>query len=120
VTISTSDTTPWDSILRNPLALELGDGGEDMEHQPTGRRGGVDVLSQRLEARALRLDGVYNVEKVTQRTGQAIILGDGDHVALAQLIEQAVQLGPVSRGAGNLVREYPLGTRRLQRMELAV
>ena len=91
-----------------------------MEHQPTGGRRGVDVLSQRPEACALRLDRVHDVEKVTQRAGEAVILGDSDHVALAQLIEQAVQLGPAARGAGDLVGENPLGTRRLQGVKLAV
>jgi hypothetical protein len=91
-----------------------------MEHQPTGGRGGVDVLGQRPEARALRLDRVHDIEKVAQGTGEAVILGDGDHVALAQLIEQAVQLGPAAGRAGDLVSEDLLGTRRLQGVELAV
>ena len=68
----------------------------------------------------MRLDGVNDVEKVTQRSGEAVILGDGDHVALAQLIEQTVQLGPATRRAGDLVSENSLGTRRLQGVELAV
>ena len=91
-----------------------------MEHQPTCGRGGVDVLGQRPEARALRLDRVHNVKKITQGTGKAVVLGNSDHVALAQLIEQAVQLGPAAGRAGDLVSEDPLGTRRLQGVELAV
>ena len=91
-----------------------------MKHQPPRRRGGVDVLGQRPEARALRLDGVHDIEKVAQGSGQAVVLGDGDHVALAQLIEQAVQFGPAARRAGDLVGEDPLGTRCLQGVELAV
>lgn len=91
-----------------------------MKDQPTGWRGGVDVLGQGPETRALRLDRVHDVEKVAQGASEAIILGDGDHVALAQLIEKAVQLGPASRGAGDFVGEDPLGARRLQGVELAV
>lgn len=91
-----------------------------MEHQPTGGRGGVDVLGQRPEARAPRLDRVHDVEKVAQGTGEAVILGDGDHVALAQLIKQAVQLGPAAGRAGDLVSKDPLGPRRLQGVELAI
>ena len=91
-----------------------------MEHQPPGGRGGVDVFGQRPEARAMRLDRVNDVEKVAQGTGKAVVLGNGDHVALAQLIEQAVQLGPAPRRAGDLVSEDPLGTRRLKGVELTV
>jgi uncharacterized protein (DUF1778 family) len=91
-----------------------------MKHQPTGGRSGVDVLGQRPETRALCLDRIHDVEKVAQGTGEAVVLGDGDHVALAQLIEQAVQLGPAAGRAGDLVSEDPLGTRRLKGVELAV
>ena len=91
-----------------------------MEHQPTGGCGGVDVLGQRPKTRALRLDCVHDIEKVTQGPRKAVILGDGDHVALAQLIEQAVQLGPTAGRAGDLVSKDLLCTRRLQGIELAV
>lgn len=91
-----------------------------MEHKPTGGCGGVDILGKRPKARAMRLDRVHDVEKVTQGTGEAVVLGDGDNVALAQLIEQAVQLGPAARCAGDLVSEDPLCTSRLQGVELAV
>lgn len=40
------DFQPFFCPLRNPLPLKLGDGCEDMKHQPTGGRGGVDVLRQ--------------------------------------------------------------------------
>lgn len=46
-----------------------------MKHQPTGGRGGVDVLGQGPKTCALRLDRVHDVEKVTQGTGEAVILG---------------------------------------------
>ena len=54
------------------------------------------------------LDRVHDVEKVTQGTGEAVILGDGDHVALAQLVEQAVKAlatdaGPIIAAARSLV-----------------
>ncbi len=91
-----------------------------MEHKPPGWRGGVDVLGQRPEACALRLDRVHDVEKVAKGTGEAVVLGDGDHVALAQLIEQAVQLRPAAGRAGDLVRKDLLGTRRLQGVQLPV
>ena len=91
-----------------------------MEYQPTSGRGGVNVFGQRPEARALRLDRVHDIEKIAQRTGEAVILGDGDHVSLAQLIKQAVQLRPAAGRAGDLVSEYPLCTRRPQGVELAV
>lgn len=57
---------------------------------------------------------------MSQGTGEVVVLGDSDDVTLAQLIEQAVQLGPATRRAGDLVSEDPLGTRPLQGVELAV
>jgi hypothetical protein len=106
--------------LGNPLPLKLGDGRKHMKHQPTGGRGGVDVFGQRPEARAMGLDRVNYVEKVAQRPRKAVILGDSDHIALTQLIEQAVQLGPAAGRAGDLVSKYLLCARRLQGIELAV
>ena len=61
-----------------------------MEHQPPGGRSGVDVLGQRPEARTTRLDGVHDVEKVAKGACEAVVLGDGDHVTLAKLIQQTV------------------------------
>lgn len=60
--------------LGDPLALELGDRGEDMEHQAPGRCGGVDVLGQGLEARARRLDPGDDPEKVLERAAEAVVL----------------------------------------------
>ena len=91
-----------------------------MKHQPTCWRGGVDVFGQRPKPRSLGLDRVHDIEKVTQGTGEAVVLGDGNHVALAQLIEQAVQFGPAAGRAGDLVCKNPFGTRCLQGVELAV
>jgi hypothetical protein len=81
-----------------------------------GRRGGVDVLSKRAEPRALRLDGVHDVETIARRAGEAGMPGDGNHVALTQPIE----LEPAARRAGDLVSEPPAGTRRLRGADLAV
>ncbi len=91
-----------------------------MEHQTPGGRCGVDVLGQRPEPRAVPLDGVHDIEQIARGTGEAVVFGDGDHVAPAKLIEQAVQLRPAACRAGDLVSEDPLGTRRLQGIELAV
>ena len=66
-----------------------------MKDQPPGWRGGVDVLGKDRNP-AAALDRVHDVEKIAQGTGEAVVLGDGDHVTLAQLIEQAVQLGPAA------------------------
>ena len=76
-----------------------------MKHQTPSRCGGVDVFGKRPKARALRLDGVHDVQKVTQGTGETVVLSNDDHVALAQMIKQAVQLGPAAGRAGDLVSE---------------
>lgn len=119
-TVPSCSYQPFLCPLGNPLLLKLRDGREDMEHQPPGRRSGVNVLGQRPEASAVGLDCVHDIEKITLGTGKAVVLGDGNHIALAQLIEQAVQFGPAARRAGDLVSEDPFGPRRFQGVELAV
>ena len=84
-----------------------------MEHQSPGRRSGVYVLGERPKTHTLRLNGVHDIQKVTQGTGEAVVLGDGNHVALTQQIEQAVQFGPAACRAGDFIREDLLSTGRL-------
>ncbi len=44
------------------------------------------------------------------RPGQAIVLGDDDHVTGAQLLEEFVELGPLPGRAADLVCKNPFGT----------
>jgi hypothetical protein len=62
-------------------SFELGEGPDDLHHHSPGRSGGVDVLS--------------DVQHVLQRTRQPVELPDDDSIALAEMVEQTVQLGPI-------------------------
>lgn len=79
-----------------------------MEDQPARRRGGVDVLGERAEASAARLDRLHDVEKVAQRAGEAVVLGDDDHVSGAELVEELIELRPRPGRAADLVGEDAL------------
>ncbi len=97
-------------------ALELGERADHLHHHAAGRGGGVDVLGDRAEAGAGIGDSLHDVQHVFQRARQAVELPDNDDIALAQLVEHAVQLGPVPAPAGGGLLEQaaaPGGAKRL-------
>src|SRR5690242_9308592 len=61
---------------------------------------GVDRLGNRAEARAGVPDSLHDMQHVLERARQAVELPDDDDVTLPQLIEHALQLGPVPASAG--------------------
>ena len=66
--------------LADQIALELGQGPEDVEDELAARRGGVDLLGQTLEADPpLRKRG-DDLDQVLQRTPQAIEPPDDEGV----------------------------------------
>ena len=65
-----------------------------MEDETTGRGRCVDVFGQGAEACAAFLDHFDDVEKIAQGSGQAVILGDDDHIPIAELVEKAIELRP--------------------------
>src|SRR3954468_4512486 len=58
------------------------------------------------------------MQQILQRAGQAIKLPDHERVARPQLIEQAVQLGPVPAPTRRLVLEHPFAAGALERTDL--
>ena len=64
--------------LDDQLALELIDRAEDVEHQPPGRRGRVDVLLQDDQADAALAQLVGEREQVLQRPHRAGQPGDDE------------------------------------------
>src|SRR5258707_288213 len=71
--------------LDDELALELIDRAEDVEDQPPGRRGRVDLLPQDDQAYAALAQLVGEREQVLQRPHRAGQAGDDEHVAFAQV-----------------------------------
>lgn len=80
-----------------------------MENQTACWRRRVDILGQRPESAATLLNGLHDVEKVTKGSRQAVVLGDNDHIALAKLIEELVELGTLSNRAADLVGKDAFG-----------
>ena len=106
--------------LGDPLALELGDRGKDVEHQTPSRSRGVDVLGQRPEPYARCPNAVDDGQQVLERAAKTIILRDHDHIALPELVDQPLEFRPFTTTAGGLLGEDPLCTCCLQRRELRI
>ena len=70
--------------LLDQVALELGQCGEDMKHQLSAGRGGVDLLLQALKPDARFLQLRHHINEMPQRTPEAIQPPDHDHVTLAR------------------------------------
>lgn len=104
----------------DPFPLELGDRGEDVEDEPPGRGRGVDILSERPEARPACADRLDDLQQVAQGPGETVVLRHHDHVTGAKLIEQPPQLGPVADGTADLVREDLIRTGGRQGVGLGI
>jgi len=68
-------------------------------------RGGVDILSQRPKPAAALFDGIHDVEKVSQRPCTAVVLDDDDHIALAKLTEELIEMGALPGRAADIIRK---------------
>lgn len=64
-----------------------------MKDEPGCGRGGVDVLGETAEARALGLMGVDDLQEILQRAREPVVPGDHHDVAQAELVEEASNSG---------------------------
>jgi hypothetical protein len=71
--------------LAGDLALELGEGQQDVQHQAAHRGRRVELLGDRHERHAVALEHFDHLGEVRQAARQAIDLVDDDHVDLAGL-----------------------------------
>ena len=94
---------PGVDALAQEIALEFRQCGKQMERQFATRRRGVDVLGEGLQFDATLMEQGHGVDKLAERTRQAVQLPDNNHVALARVIEQPQQLRPVDLGPGRLL-----------------
>ncbi len=106
--------------LDDQLALELVDRAEDVEDQPPGRRGRVDLLLQDDQADAALAQLVGQREQVLQRPHGAGQAGDDEHVARAQVGQRLVELGAGGVLAGGGVGEDLAASVGGQVIDLAV
>ena len=89
--------------LADEVALELGQGGEDVEDQLAARRRGVDMLLQAFEADAARVEGVDGIDQVREGAAEPVELPDDESVARAEVVQGGFQAGAVGfRAAGDV------------------
>ena len=89
--------------LARELALELGEGEQDMEGEPSHRGGGVERLGHRDERHIMPVEDLDEPGKIRQRPGQPVDLVDDDDVDPPGLDvgEQALQRRARQRRAGD-------------------
>ena len=89
--------------LQHDLALELGDGADHVEDQAADRRRRVELRRQHLEACALRMKPGLDLAEVRNRAGDAVNLGDHQHIAFAGEVERRLKLRPFRVDARKLL-----------------
>ena len=89
--------------LGRHLALELGEGQQDVQRQPPHRRGRVERLRDRDEGHAVPVEHLDQLGEVGQRAAEAVDLVDHDHVdqPVLDILQQPLQAGPFQRAAGD-------------------
>jgi hypothetical protein len=99
--------------LPGDLALELRERQQHVEREPAHRGRGVELLGDRDERDAMRVEGLHDLGEVSQRPGQTVDLIDHDHIDSpgAHVSEQALQGGPFEGGTGDTAVIVHLGDR---------
>ncbi len=96
-------------------SLELREYPDHLHHHPACRSGCVDRLSQATESRSGFLELLHDCEHVPKRARKSIQLPNHDHVILAKLIEEPLQLGTVPTSAGGLLAKDAFAASSFQR-----
>src|SRR3546814_6583572 len=84
------------------ITLELREGAEDVEHQHSPRRGGVDVLGERTEPDAAGCQFADLVDEVAHRAAEPIEFPHDQRVAGAQISQCFGKPVPVDRKSTRL------------------
>ena len=82
--------------------LELGEGQQDVQGQPSHAGGGVELLGDRHERDAAAVEDIDELGKIGERACQPVDLVNDDHIDLAFLDvgDQPPQGWPLHRAAG--------------------
>jgi hypothetical protein len=108
------------SALDDELPDESGEGGEDVEDQPSARGGGVELFVQRSEPDVVAAQVGHDGDQVLQGAAESGQLGDHEGVAFEELIESLGQAWAGSVFAGELVAVDALAAGFGQGVDLAV
>ena len=107
---------PGDTLdlpLAPEVVLELREHPEHgVEHLPH-RGGGIDVLLGDVEADVALPQLVGDLDQVGERAPEAVDPGDGEHVALPQVVQAGGELGAIAASARDLVGVDLLAWQRL-------
>jgi hypothetical protein len=87
--------------LGGDLALELGEGQQDVQRQPAHRRGRVERLRDRDEGHAVAVEHLDQLGEVGERAAEAVDLVDHHHVdqPVLDVLQQPLQAGALQRAA---------------------
>src|SRR5829696_2470341 len=85
--------------LQHEVPLELGDGAQQVEHQPPGRGGGVEVHRQNMQTHLFALQGLSEGDEIGHGAGQPVQLCDHQHVALPREVDGLGKGFPRTGGA---------------------
>jgi hypothetical protein len=113
--LSTRRSDAGGSPLPDHGTFELGKRANHLHHHAPGRRRSVDVLRDGPEPGTSHGDPLHDVQHVFQRPGETIELPDHHGVAIAQMVEHAVQLGTVPSATGRSFLEEAPASRGFQR-----
>ena len=91
--------------IPDQVAFELGDGRQDVEHEPAARGRRVDSLVEHHEIHAERLQIGRQSHEVARRAGQAVEADASDHVhtSCPRGGQEGIKRRPAIPGAGHAV-----------------
>lgn len=87
-----------------------------MERKTACQRSCVYVLDQGPEAGTTLFDRFHYLKQVFQRSGQAVVFGDG-YSAVAELVQHLLQLRPLPLRPADVVSDQLASSRRYQSIE---
>jgi hypothetical protein len=94
--------------LAEEVALELGQGGEDAEHEPPGDARGIDAAGQHPEADAAGLQRAHQLHHMGERAADPVQLPDHERIAGADHVQRTGEAGSVGDGTATRVLVDPL------------
>src|SRR5579863_703575 len=104
--------------LDDDVALELGEAGQNMEHQLPGRRGGVDRLGEALEVDAPGTAGLRDLPEMDGGARKPVEFPEQEHVTASKEVKASSKCRPLSVSTRGTVGEDFLGACFFERIEL--
>jgi hypothetical protein len=113
-----SSRQPSRRAFADEVALELGQGREDVKDELAARRSGVDRFLEATEPNTAVGQAGDGVDQVPQRAAEAVEFPDDQGIAGPQLVQHLLESGPVGAGAAGGLGEHPVAAGTLQGVDL--